>query len=84
MKVESRLGINKTFQNGKCVRLTGMNGVRAVALATALAFIAMSEARGQETPPGCSFSGAGAAIIYRYSGPDDVMTYSNLPPRPRP
>ena len=29
-------------------------------------------------------SGAGAAIIYRYSGPDDVMTYSNLPPRPRP
>lgn len=29
-------------------------------------------------------SGAGAAIIYRYSSPDDVVTYSNLPPRPRP
>ncbi len=34
--------------------------------------------------PGPLDSGAGAAAIYRYAGPDDVVTYSNLPPRPRP
>jgi soluble lytic murein transglycosylase-like protein len=26
---------------------------------------------------------AGAEALYRYAGPDDVLTYSNLPPRPR-
>ena len=27
---------------------------------------------------------ASAETLYRYRGPDDVVTYSNLPPRPRP
>ena len=29
-------------------------------------------------------SGASGAAIYRYAGPDDILTYSNLPARPRP
>ena len=32
---------------------------------------------------GLADSLASAEALYRYAGPDDVMTYSNLPPRPR-
>ncbi len=32
---------------------------------------------------GLAASLASAEALYRYVGPDDVMTYSNLPPRPR-
>lgn len=33
---------------------------------------------------GLADSLASAEALYRYLGPDDVVTYSNLPPRPRP
>ena len=33
---------------------------------------------------GLADSLASAGALYRYAGPDDVLTYSNLPPRPRP
>ncbi len=32
---------------------------------------------------GLADSVASAEALYRYAGPDDVVTYSNLPPRPR-
>jgi soluble lytic murein transglycosylase-like protein len=33
---------------------------------------------------GLADSLASAEALYRYAGPDNVLTYSNLPPRPRP